>query len=305
MQIVVGTRGSQLALVQTEEVLSRLRLLDQPPSLKVVEIKSTGDALPDAPLAKLGKGIFIRELELALLQGRINMAIHSLKDLPVDLAEGLSMVVVGQRQDPRDVLVSKDNRSLSEMAPGEVIGTSSPRRMSQLRAMRSDLRVEPIRGNVDTRLQKAMGQDYDGVVVAAAGLARLGIEGRIAQYFEPMEMVPEPGQGALAVEVRSEDQESLRLLSQLEDPATSIATAAERAFVEAMGGGCKVPIAAYAVVEGDTLVLVGMVASEDGTQMVKTRLELPAQEPQAAGKALAEKLLSMGAADILKVGEQT
>ena len=305
MQIVVGTRGSQLALVQTEEVLSRLRLLNQPPSLTVVEIKSTGDALPEAPLAKLGKGIFIRELELALLQGRINMAVHSLKDLPVDLAEGLSMVVVGQRQDPRDVLVSKDNRSLSEMAPGEVIGTSSPRRMAQLRAMRDDLRVEPIRGNVDTRLQKALGQDYDGVVVAAAGLARLGIEGRTAQYFEPIEMVPEPGQGALAVEVRSEDQESLRLLSQLVDPATSIATAAERAFVEAMGGGCKVPIAAYAAVEGDTLVLVGMVASEDGAQMVKTRLELSADEPLAAGEALAEKLLSMGAADILNVGDPT
>jgi hydroxymethylbilane synthase len=302
MQVVVGTRGSRLALVQTEEVLARLKLLAHPLSLKVVEIKSGGDALPEVPLARLGKGIFTKELEVALLQGRIDMAVHSLKDLPVELAEGLSIVVVCQRQDPRDVLVSKANRLLSEMEPGAVIGTSSPRRLAQILALRSDLKVQPIRGNVETRLNKALGQDYDAVVVAAAGMARLGLESRIAQYFDPFDMVPEPGQGALAVEVRSENKDLLDLLSQIVDPQTSIAVTAERAFLEGMGGGCTVPIAAYASVEGNTLHLVGMVASEDGLQMVKTRLESTSEKPSEAGSALAEKLLSLGAADILKVG---
>jgi hydroxymethylbilane synthase len=299
MQIVVGTRGSQLALVQTEEVLARLKLLSNPVSTKVMEIKSTGDAMPDVPLANLGKGIFIKELEVALLQGEIDMAVHSLKDLPVELAEGLSIVVVCRRQDPRDVLVNKANCPLAEMESGAVIGTSSPRRLSQLRALRADLRVEPIRGNVETRLNKALGQDYDGVVVAAAGMARLGLEGRIAQYFDPLDMVPEPGQGALAIEVRSEAKELLNILSQIEDPQTSMAVTAERAFVDRMGGGCKVPIAAHAFLEGNILHMVGMVASEDGSQMVKTRLESTLDQPREAGSTLAEKLLSLGAADIL------
>jgi hydroxymethylbilane synthase len=301
MQVVVGTRGSQLALVQTEEVLARLKLLATPISPRVVEIKSSGDVMPDTPLARLGKGIFIKELEMALLQGSIDMAVHSLKDLPVEMTDGLSVVVVCQRQDPRDVLVNKASCPLAEMKPGAIIGTSSPRRLTQLRALRDDLKVEPIRGNVKTRLNKALGQDYDGVVVAAAGLARLGLESRISQYFDLFDIIPEPGQGALAVEIPSENKELIDLLSQIEDPQTSIAVMAERAFVEEMGGGCKVPIAAHASVDGKILHLVGMVASEDGTQMVKTRLESPSGEPREAGGALAKKLLSMGAGDILRM----
>ena len=288
-----------MALTQTEEVLARLKLLTNPISPKVVEIKSAGDAMPETPLAKLGKGIFIKELEVALLGGRIDMAVHSLKDLPVEITDGLSVVVVCTRQDPRDVLVNKANCPLAEMEPGAVIGTSSPRRLAQLRALRSDLKVEPIRGNVETRLNKALGQDYDGVVVAAAGVARLGLEGRISQYFDLFEIIPEPGQGALAIEVRSNNKELLAILSQIEDAQTSIAVTAERAFVEEMGGGCSVPIAAHASVEGKIVHMVGMVASEDGTQMVKTRLESASGEPREAGRALAKKLLSMGAGDIL------
>ena len=300
-KVVVGTRGSQLALRQTEEVLARLKRLDRDLSLEVVEIKSAGDAAPETPLERLGKGVFISELELALLQGRIDMAVHSLKDLPVELAEGLALAVVCQREDPRDALVSKTGCAFSEMPPGAVIGTSSPRRAAQLRAMRGDLRVEPIRGNVETRLRKALGPDYDGVVVAVAGLARLGLEGRISHYFDPFEMVPEPGQGALAVEIRAEDRELLHLVSQLEDPPTRIAVTAERAFVERLGGGCRVPMAAYGAVNGNTLKLVGMVISEDGKQVIKAQLEAPGDEPRAAGYALAERLLSLGAADVLKV----
>jgi hydroxymethylbilane synthase len=268
----------------------------------VVEIKSSGDAMPETPLAKLGKGIFIKELEMALLQGRIDMAVHSLKDLPVEMTDGLSIVAVCERQDPRDVLVNKANCSLAEMKPGAVIGTSSPRRLAQLQALRKDLKIEAIRGNVDTRLNKALGQDYDGVVVAAAGVARLGLEGHISQYFDPFDIVPEPGQGALAVEVRSENRELLAILAQIEDPQTSTAVAAERAFVEELGGGCKVPIAAHAWLEGNMLYMVGMVASEDGNQMVKTRLESDSDEPREAGSALAKKLLSLGAMDILNLG---
>ncbi|MBF8267836.1 MAG: hemC [Dehalococcoidia bacterium] len=300
-KVVVGTRGSQLALRQTEEVLARLKRLDRDLSLEVVEIKSAGDAAPETPLERLGKGVFISELELALLQGRIDMAVHSLKDLPVELAEGLALAVVCQREDPRDALVSKTGCAFSEMPPGAVIGTSSPRRAAQLRAMRGDLRVEPIRGNVETRLRKALGPDYDGVVVAVAGLARLGLEGRISHYFDPFEMVPEPGQGALAVEIRAEDRELLHLVSQLEDPPTRIAVTAERAFVERLGGGCRVPMAAYGAVKGNTLKLVGMVISEDGKRAIKAQLEHPQEEPRAAGLALAERLLSLGAADVLKV----
>lgn len=298
----MGTRGSRLALVQTEGVLARLKLLANPISPRVVEIKSSGDAMPDTPLAKLGKGIFIKELEMALLQGKIDMAVHSLKDLPVEMTNGLSVVVVCERQDPRDVLVNKANCPLAEMKPGAVIGTSSPRRLAQILALRDDLKVEPIRGNVETRLNKALGQDYDGVVVAAAGVARLGLEGHVSQYFDPFDIVPEPGQGALAVEVRSENRELLAILSQIEDPQTSTAVAAERAFVEEMGGGCKVPIAAHAWLEGNILHMVGMVASEDGNQMVKTRLESASDEPGEAGTALAKKLLSMGTMDILNLG---
>ncbi len=299
--IVVGTRGSRLALVQTEEVRARLNALETGLSLEVMEIKSTGDREPDAPLERLGKGIFIRELEWALLEGRIDMAVHSLKDLPIELEEGLAIVVVCQRQDPREVLINKANCPLSEMPAGSVIGTSSPRRLAQLRALRDDLRVEPVRGNVETRLRKATGPDYDGVVLAAAGLARLGLQGHVSQYFDPSEFIPEPGQGALAVEVRAEDGELLGLLSRLEDLSTGAAIAAERAFVERLGGGCRVPMAAYGTLEGTTLSIVGMAASEGGGRIVKEQLSVTGGEPVAVGNALAERLLAMGASEILNL----
>ncbi|MBI2856071.1 MAG: hydroxymethylbilane synthase [Chloroflexi bacterium] len=300
MQLVVGTRGSQLALIQTGEVLADLKLMANPPTVKVAKIRSTGDQAPDTPLSRLGKGIFIKELESALLDGTIDIAVHSLKDLPVELAEGLSIVVIGRRRDPRDVLVSKTRQSLSDMPPGSIIGTSSARRLVQLRAMRSDLDVKPIRGNVETRLRKAQGPDYDGVVVAAAGLARLGLSDQATQYFDPFEMIPEPGQGALAVEIRSEDKDLMEMLHKLEDSSTSAATIAERVFVLRLGGGCRLPMAAYASVQGDILTVVGMVASEDGSQILKEQLEHSVGDPIAAGHALADRLLFLGASDLLK-----
>ena len=303
MEIVVGTRGSQLALIQTEEVLSAMRGLSDPPSTSVVTIRTTGDRQPEAPLARLGKGIFIKDLELALLDGSIDMAVHSLKDLPVDLPDGLSVVVVCRRQDPRDVLVSKGDATLADLAPGAVIGTSSPRRAVQLRAMRSDIRVEPVRGNVETRVAKALGDDYDAVVVAAAGLARLGMEDRAAQYFDPFEMVPEPGQGALAVEYRSGDEGLFELLQSIQDTASSITATAERAFVQGMGGGCRVPISAFGSLEDNALKMVAMAATEDGDRMVKERMSLSPDDPIVAGFTLADILLAAGAAEILQTGE--
>ena len=305
MQIVVGTRGSRLALIQTDEVLSALGQLGNPPSTSVVTIRTTGDRQPEAPLERLGKGIFIKDLELALLDGSIDMAVHSLKDLPVDLPDGLSVVVVCSRQDPRDVLVSKGDLSLAEMAPGSVIGTSSPRRAVQLRAMRSDIRVEPVRGNVETRVAKALGDDYDGVVVAAAGLARLGMESSAAQYFDPFEMVPEPGQGALAVEFRSGDEGLFELLRSIQDPAASVTATAERAFVEGMGGGCRVPISAFGSLDNNALEMVAMAATQDGDRMVKERMRLSPDDPVAAGLTLADILLAAGASEILQAGDQS
>ena len=213
--------------------------------------------------------------------------------------------MVCKRQDPRDVLVSKGNLTLAELEPGAVIGTSSPRRAVQLRAMRSDIRVEPVRGNVETRVAKALGDDYDAVVVAAAGLARLGMEGSAAQYFDPFEMVPEPGQGALAVEFRSGDEWLFELLRSIQDPAANITATAERAFVEGMGGGCRVPISAFGSLEDNALKMVAMAATEDGDRMVKERMSLNPDDPIAAGLTLADILLAAGASDILRAGEES
>ncbi len=303
MKIAVGTRGSRLALAQTEEVLTHLRKISPDFEPSVVVIRSAGDAMPDAPLAGLGKGIFTAALESALQDGSVDMVVHSLKDLPTAIPDGLSVMAVCPRSDPRDVLVNASQSTLADLPAGSVIGTSSPRRAAQLHALRSDVTVEPVRGNVETRIGKADGNGYEGVVVAAAGMLRLGLEGRIAQYFDPYDIVPEPGQGALAVEVRSDRGDLLRLLAAIQDGATCTAIAAERAFVVSMGGGCRVPIAAHASVDGDTVVLVGMVSSVDGSEMIKTRLSGKADEPDEAGRALAEELFAMGAAEILATGE--
>ena len=302
MKIAVGTRGSRLALAQTEEVLSHLRRISPDVEANVVVIRSAGDAMPDAPLAGLGKGVFTGALEAALLDGRVDMVVHSLKDLPTATPDGLSVMAVCPRSDSRDVLVNASQCTLADLPAGAVIGTSSPRRAAQLRALRSDVIVEPVRGNVETRIGRADGNSYEGVVVAAAGLLRLGMEDRIAQYFDPYDMVPEPGQGALAVEVRTEREDLLHLLEAIGDAPTCASVAAERAFVVAMGGGCRVPIAAHAAVDGDAVVMVGMVSTVDGSEMIKKRLTGKAEEPDEAGRALAEELFAMGASEILATG---
>ena len=236
--IRVGSRGSPLALIQDEEALSQLRARHPGLEFEVVVVRTSGDANQTAPLAGMGLGVFVSQIEERLLSGDLDMAIHSLKDLPTKLPEGLTLGAILQRRDPRDVLVNRWNCRMSELPEGARIGTSSPRRAAQLRRYAPGVRVVPIRGNVETRLRKAEGEEADGAVLAAAGLVRLGMEGRVSDYLSAQRFVPPPGQGALAVEVREDDRRMLELLECIEHPATRFEVTAERAFLETLGGGC-------------------------------------------------------------------
>lgn len=301
-EIIVGTRSSSLAVRQTEEILARLRSLNPGTTFVVTTIKTGGDKDKVTPLVGLGLGIFVKEIEDALLRGDIDMAVHSLKDLPSELTPGLILGAIGERQDPRDVLVDRWNLPVEKLPPGARIGTSSPRRTAQLNAVRHDLTLLSIRGNVDTRLRKTQGDDYDGVILAAAGILRLGRGEEIVQYLSPDVFVPAVGQGALAVEVRSEDKETLDMVSKVDHGPTRIAVTAERSFLVALGGGCAVPVAAYGQVDGRKLRLVAMAGTEDGRHIFRTNLLADVSHPEDAGKKLAQKLMDAGAHEILRVG---
>lgn len=301
--VVLGTRGSGLALRQTEEVLDRLQRAHPDGSFRVVTLRTGGDQRPTAPLASMGRGVFVKELEEALLRGEIDVAVHSLKDLPTELPPELTIGAVLERGDPRDVLVNRWGCSLADLPPGARIGTSSPRRAALVRAERSDVRVLPIRGNVDTRLRKAQGGECDGVVLAAAGLARLGLTEKVSQFLDPQRFVPAPGQGALVVEVRRDDGETLTLVRGLDDEPTHAAVEAERAFLRALGGGCQVPVGAYAQVVGERLEVYGLVASEDGSILYRASVWGEVSAPEVAGRVLYEELVSKGAGRVLGMKE--
>ncbi len=301
-EIIVGTRSSPLAVRQTEEVLTQLRSLNPGTEFVVTTIKTGGDRSADAPLVGLGRGVFVKEIEDSLLRGDIDLAVHSLKDLPTELPEKLTIGAVGERRDPRDVLVDRWDLPMEKLPSGARIGTSSPRRIAQLKAARQDLRVLPIRGNVDTRLRKARGDDYDGVILAAAGILRLGRQNEITQHLSPQEFVPAVGQGALAVEVRSEDKETLDIVSGVDHRPTSIAIAAERAFLAALGGGCAVPVAGHCQVDERKLRLVAMAGTEDGRHIFRVNLVTGTSHPEDAGRNLAQMLMDAGAGEILRVG---
>jgi len=254
--LVIGTRGSSLALCQAQIVQAKLeeRFPDQ--AFRLQTIKAEADARPDVPLiAMSGEGVFVKELETALLEGRIDLAVHSLKDLPLAIPSGLRLAAILERDEPRDALVSSSGAVFDRLPPGARVGTSSLRRRSQLLSRRHDVQLLDIRGNVDTRLRKLDEGRYDAIVIAACGLIRLGLEERITEYLDFSVMLPEPGQGALAVEARTEDRQTLERLSVLDDPPTRASVEAERAFLQALGGGCRVPIAAYAALRGGTLEL--------------------------------------------------
>ncbi|MGH9450694.1 MAG: hydroxymethylbilane synthase [Terriglobia bacterium] len=306
MHITVGSRGSKLALWQANWVCGRLREAGFEAEIRV--ITTTGDRLATASQAQSGgKGIFIREIEEALTAraaGGIDLAVHSLKDLPVDQPAGLYIAAIPAREDARDALVAPQSAAqtrILDLPRGARVGTGSPRRGFQLLHLRPGLEVVAVRGNVDTRLRKLERGDYDALVMAAAGLHRLGLAGRIGEYFSPEQICPAPGQGALAIEIRRGDERIARAVEPLDDLPTRLATCAERAMVRRLGGGCQTPIAAYATLDGDSIEIRGAVASPDGAQVIRARGQGTVDDPEAAGSRLAEALLKQGAGELLNL----
>ena len=297
--VVIGTRGSPLARIQAEEVAAALRRQHPGREIRLQVVQSRGDRDREASLVDMGLGVFTGELEAALQAGDVDVAVHSLKDLPTETPDGLTIAAVPPRQDPRDVLVSRDGATLDRLVPRARVGTSSPRRAALVLALRPDLDLLPIRGNVETRLRKAMDGEYDAVVLAAAGLRRLGLEGNAAEVFDPAVFVPAPGQGALAVEVRADDREVVELVAPLAHHPTAAAVSAERAFLRSLGGGCRVPVGAYGRVEGETLLLTGLVVSEDGSRVYRTTLGGSACDPEDLGQRLAREVLAMSASALV------
>lgn len=296
-RIIVGSRGSKLALVQTESVIAKIREMNPDLDITVSKIVTTGDRNRESPIDQMGTAIFVKELEDALLGERIDIAVHSLKDVPTVLPPGLCLSGVTERLDPRDVLVA--GVGLNELAPGSRIGTSSLRRTVQLISYRHDLQACPIRGNVDTRLRKVFSGEFDGVMLAAAALLRLGLESRITEYLPLHHFLPAVGQGALVVEARLSDMDIARVMSSINHIPTWQCVTAERALLRALGGGCRAPIAALGTVSGNRLELEGMVASMSGQKVLCASEEGNAISAEEIGLKLAEKMLGMGAAEII------
>jgi hydroxymethylbilane synthase len=302
-RVRIGTRGSQLALRQAEEVAVGLRRAWPHLEVVLVPIRTSGDRLATAHLAEVGgKGLFVQEIDEALREGRVDLAVHSLKDLPAERPKRLVLAAFPPREDPRDVLVAAIAATLGSLPPGARVGTSSLRRSVQLLARRPDLAAAPIRGNVDTRLRKLRHGEYDALVMAAAGLRRLGLLDATATALEPEEMLPAVGQGTLGVEAREEDTATRELAEVLTDAETRRATLAERAFLEALGGTCTTPLAAYARRAGAGLRLDAFVATPDGTRALRDGDVGDPDAPEALGRRLAARLLAAGAADIIEIG---
>lgn len=298
--IIIGSRGSQLALCQTQHIVSRLQDFHPQFRFVVKRIRTKGDELGREPSSRFeGKGDFVRELEIALLAGEIDLAVHSFKDLLLDLPRGLEIASVSQREDARDVLVSMKANSLSRLPHGASIGTGSLRRTAQLKYFRPDINVCDIRGNIDTRLRKVSSGQFDGVILAAAGLIRLSREEQITEYL-PMDIcLPAVAQGALAIEVREEDDEIKRLVSFLNHKATRQAITAEQVFLHFLGGGCHTPIAAFGQANNGVFELEGMVSTPDGGKLLRARVKGSPEFPEEVGSRLGEKLVALGARDIL------
>ena len=271
--IKVGSRRSDLALRQDEEVLEPLRPLYPDVEFQIVTVRTRGDVNSEAPLAGMGSGIFVNEIERQLLQGELDMAVHSLKDLPTKLPEGLALGAVSRRKDPRDVLVNRWNCPMAELPDGARIGTSSPRRQALLKSLCPRATVLTIRGNVDTRLRKTQGEDYDGAILASAGLIRLGLTEHVAEYLSPQRFVPPPGQGVLAVEIRADDDSMQDVVRSVEDTPTRLAATAERAFLEKLGSGCQVAVGAYARAEGEILFMTIFISSPDGQKSFRAKID--------------------------------
>ena len=299
-ELRIGTRGSQLALFQANWVKDQLSRAHPDLNVTLVKIKTTGDKIQDVPLAKIGgKGLFVKEIEESLLQRKVDLAVHSIKDVPTEFPQGLHLSVITKREDPRDVFISREGRTLKDLPRGAKIGTSSLRRQAQLLHFRNDLELIPLRGNLDTRLKKLKTMNLDGIVLALAGVRRLGLEERVTEIIPADISLPAIGQGALGIETRIDDKPVEEHLRFLNDRDASIAVTAERAFLKKLEGGCQVPLAAYARPEGTTLRMDGLVGSTDGKRLVRHHVEGPVENAESLGIELAEILLGKGAKAIL------
>ena len=300
-RILIGTRGSQLALAQTTEVIEELERVSRNVKCEIVPIRTKGDKIHELDTTVVeGKSLFTEEIEEALLQGRIDIAVHSMKDLTTDHSAGITFAAVPRRANPHDALVSRDKRKFSQLLPRARIGTSSPRRKSQLLAARGDLEIVDIQGNVDTRLRKLSSRDYDAIVLAAAGLERLNLSHYVTDVLPIALMLPAVGQGALAVQSRDDDHETLELIMRIDHPQTRREIEAERAFARKLGANCKTPIAAHARSRSSKLTIEGMVASPNGRMLVRGRITSDDPNSARIGEELAKSLLDKGAAAILE-----
>ncbi len=301
MILRIGTRGSKLALTQSEWVKREVQTRHPEVQVELVKIKTKGDKILDSPLSKIGgKGLFVKEIEDALLKKTVDLAVHSMKDVPAELQEGLKISVYPKREDPRDAFVSRHFRTVNDLPQGASVGTSSLRRSAQLLHMRQDLHIVPLRGNVDTRLRKLDSGDLQAIVLATAGLKRLGLSDRITTPLSPETVLPAIGQGVLGLELRVDDEKTRNLISFLNDLETELAARAERAFLKELEGGCQVPIAGYARVETDLMVMDGMVAELDGSKILRQEIRGAKERPEELGITLARRLLSAGADRILE-----
>ena len=299
-ELRIGTRGSQLALYQANWVREKLIEAHLGLTVSLIKIKTTGDKIQDVPLAKMGgKGLFVKEIEEALIQKKIDLAVHSVKDVPTEFPKGLHLSVITQREDPRDVFISRDGKGLKDLPRKAKIGTSSLRRQAQLLHFRSDLELVPLRGNLDTRLKKLKTMSLDGIVLALAGVKRLGLKERITEIIPTEISLPAIGQGALGIETRLGDKEVEEQIQFLNDKDSWIAVSAERAFLKKLEGGCQVPIAAFAHTVGTTFQMDGLVGTIDGKRLVRHHIEGPIEKAESLGIKLAEILLGKGAREIL------
>jgi hydroxymethylbilane synthase len=300
-RVRIATRKSALALWQAHDVKQQLERHHPNLTVELVPMSTRGDKILDTPLAKIGgKGLFVKELELAMIEGRADIAVHSMKDVPMEFPSGLGLQTICEREDPRDAFVSNQYGSIEQLPQGAIIGTSSLRRQSQIRHLRPDITIKDLRGNVNTRLAKLDNGEFDGIILASAGLKRLGMEDRIKTGLDPKLLIPAGGQGAVGIECRTDDTALHALLAPLEHAPTRARVMAERAMNRTLQGGCQVPIGCYATLDGDTLTLNGLVGSVDGTQRLIATRRGPIAQARQIGEALAEELLSQGAGAILK-----
>ena len=298
--IRIATRHSPLAMWQAHFVKAELLKFHPELIVEILPMKTKGDIILDTPLAKVGgKGLFVKELEVAMLEGRADIAVHSMKDVPVDFPEGLGLTVICEREDPRDAFVSNNFSNIEQLPLGAIVGTCSLRRQCQIRELRPDIVIKDLRGNVNTRLSKLDEGQYDAIILAAAGLIRLQMQERIASYIEPEVSLPAVGQGAVGIECRLDDVQTISLLQSLEHPETRIRVTAERAMNLALQGGCQVPIGSYSIFKDGNLFLRGLVGSIDGTQMIRKEITGKPEEAEKMGLILAKQLLDSGAKEIL------